>query len=179
MTNNQKTITLSVYFQRPNADVLLDLGFVDRLQDMVSAIMIPPADDRLSHKRRLVLLTSPDPFNYGTFEFDADRGYAFKLNMSVAPLCDIVRSLLPPFQLFARSQQQSKALCKTVYLHLPDEGASSRERVLCELRKILPKVPNIRILDESASTHSTEDDLIDPTPREDRRSVVPNDSATP
>ena len=174
MTTNQKTITLSVYFQRPNADVLLDLGFVDRLQDMVSAIMIPPADDRLSHKRRLVLLTSPDPFNYGTFEFDAVRGYAFNLNAAAASMHDIVKSLVGPFQLFVRSQQQSKAICKTVYLHLSDTDVRRRDGVLRELRAILPKVPGIVIID--GPTVDTDDSLIDPVPPEGHSDVVSNDA---
>ena len=65
-------IRIHVLYKRPNADVLLDLGFIDRLQDMAEAIMHPK-------KKTMTLVTSPEPFNYGTFEFSACGGYVFRL----------------------------------------------------------------------------------------------------
>ena len=105
-------LTLHTIFKRPSADVLLDLGFTDRLQDlMVTNLAL--ADTSID------LVTSPPPFSYGKFIFSNKIGYAFKLHVSTPErTLQVLESLQEPLSLFVDVQQRSRLSDKSLLLLL-------------------------------------------------------------
>ena len=139
-------IRIHVLYKRPNADVLLDLGFIDRLQDMAEAIMHPK-------KKTMTLVTSPEPFNYGTFEFSACGGYVFRLQYTdTDSLRKAAYSLADPLKMMVALQKKSRSLVNAVFLLVDDtadpEAAREAINVLHDIarveRRIMPLNPLVR-----------------------------------
>ena len=121
------TLRVHTLFKRPNTDVLLGLGFKERLEEFLELSLRPGT-------KSLVLVTSPSPYDYGSYQFHPEVGFFFSLRSPTTPgdLRKIANSLVFPLEAMVRFQNTVRGADKTLTVMFSGDADETTVRKLTD-----------------------------------------------